>query len=74
MRLIDPDATESYLLDGRYVIESPKHGHWIMHTSELYPSDSTMECDQCHHEQTIFMTDDTYCPNCGAKMDEVIEV
>lgn len=48
----------------------PKHGHWIIHISELYPLDSTMECDQCHHEQTIFMVDNNYCPNCGAEMKE----
>lgn len=44
-----------------------KEGHWIIHKSELFPAESTIECDQCHAEQPIWI-DDNYCPNCGAKM------
>ena len=46
-----------------------KVGHWIRHISDLFPADSTMECDQCHEEQPIGI-DDNFCPNCGADMRE----
>lgn len=45
-----------------------RHAHWILHISDLYPADSTMECSSCNEEQSIG-TSDSYCPNCGAKMD-----
>lgn len=46
-----------------------KVGHWIRHISDLFPADSTIECDQCHAEQPIWI-DDNFCPNCGADMRE----
>lgn len=42
-------------------------GRWIMHIDDLFPEESTMECDQCHEEQPL-ECDDKYCPNCGAQM------
>lgn len=42
-------------------------GRWIVHMSELFPADSTIECDQCHELQTAFISD-SFCPNCGADM------
>lgn len=42
-------------------------GKWIVHTSDLFPADSTIECDQCHAEQPVGI-DDNFCPNCGADM------
>ena len=44
-----------------------KEGHWIIHISDLFPADSTIECDQCHAEQPTWI-DDNFCPNCGVKM------
>lgn len=44
-----------------------KEGHWIKHISDLFPADSTIECDQCHAEQPIWI-DDNFCPACGADM------
>lgn len=43
------------------------HGKWIIHTSNLFPAYSTIECDQCHAEQPAGI-DDNFCPNCGADM------
>lgn len=62
MRLIDLDSTEDYILDGRYVIESPKRGHWIKN------GDRYCECSVCHHEGNI-SGQDNYCWFCGAKME-----
>ena len=44
-----------------------KHGKWIMHIDDLFPAESTMECSECHHEQSLII-DDNFCPNCGAEM------
>ena len=44
-----------------------KRGKWIMHLDDLFPAESTMECNQCHHEQPLTI-DNNYCPNCGADM------
>ena len=49
-------------------VEEVRHGRWIMHIDDLFPAESTMECDQCHEEQPL-ECDDKYCPNCGAKME-----
>lgn len=43
-------------------------GEWINHCNDMFPNESTMECNQCHHEQPLII-DDTYCPNCGALMN-----
>ena len=38
-----------------------------MHLDDLFPVESTMECNQCHNHQPCTI-DDNYCPNCGARM------
>ena len=50
-----------------------RHAHWIYHRDNLFPSDSTQECSYCHKEESLTLHNDNYCPNCGAKMDEVSE-
>ena len=50
-----------------------RHVHWIYHPDDLFPSDSTQECSYCHAEEYLTLDNDNYCPNCGAKMDEVRE-
>lgn len=47
-----------------------RHGHWINHFDDLFPEDSSVECSVCHEYEGI-MANDNYCPNCGARMDEV---
>ena len=44
-----------------------RHGRWIYHIDDLFPAESTQECDQCHEEQPL-TCGDNFCPNCGAKM------
>ncbi len=46
----------------------PKKGKWIYHIYDLFPAESTMECNQCHAEQPL-TCDDEFCPHCGAKME-----
>lgn len=46
----------------------PKRGKWIYHIDDLFPAESTMECNQCHAEQPL-ICDDEFCPKCGAKME-----
>lgn len=81
MRLIDADAlTEKVRCTNRYfdvkfdIDEAPtidaepvRHGHWV----------ANRLCDfwgcSCCGESTFLESDYQYCPNCGAKMDEVSE-
>lgn len=49
-----------------------RRGRWIVRMSEVFPADSTIECDQCHEVQSAFISD-SFCPNCGADMREVGE-
>jgi hypothetical protein len=50
-------------------VQSVRHGHWIEHICELFPAEGTVECSECHEHESIFLVNDKYCPNCGAKMD-----
>lgn len=77
MRLIDADALqEEYvrlsgkelsLIDDAPTVE-PKHGHWEFKPLWQGAEAKYCECSACHHP-VWWPTD--YCPNCGAKMDEV---
>lgn len=51
-------------------IEQRPKGKWIKHIDDLFPAESTMECNVCHEEQSLFC-DENFCPNCGADMREV---
>ena len=66
---------EEYAPDGDEIVEyAPvRHGHWIYHPDDLFPNDSTQECSYCHAEESLTLYNENYCPNCGARMDEVIE-
>ena len=83
MRLIDGDELKTAFPPGETVktecvratidhmptIEPErKKGKWIMHLDALFPEESTMECDQCHAEQSL-ICDDNFCPACGADMN-----
>ena len=47
-----------------------KTGHWIIHSDDLFPSESTQECSECHEHQPLdWRHSDNYCPNCGIKME-----
>ena len=81
MRLIDADETLSSLSNDlpykgsvrRVLMQAPTvdgvHAHWIHHPDNLFPTESTMECSHCHEEETVFILNDNYCPNCGAKVE-----
>ena len=44
-----------------------KKGMWIIHYYSRLKDAGTMECDQCHMEQPLYI-DSNFCPNCGADM------
>ena len=85
-RLINKDAlmnrTITYIGNDAYIAlwriedepeieaEPVKHGKWIGHLNELFPSETTQECSVCHKEEYISLFHDNYCPYCGAKMDK----
>lgn len=49
-------------------IEERKTGKWIYHIDDLFPAESTKECDQCRTRQDL-CCDGNFCPFCGAKME-----
>ena len=54
--------------------EPVKHGHWINHFDDLFPMESTVECSICGEKEWMMtIINHNYCPNCGAKMDEVTD-
>lgn len=50
-------------------VQPVRHGHWIEHVYDLFPTEGTVECSECHEHESIFLVNDKYCPNCGARMD-----
>ena len=84
MRLIDADELKIQF-DGHFVgvakndldnaptveAEPIIHGHWIREYYQLgtaITNSVLVECSNCH-KKVVDSTD--FCPNCGAKMDEV---
>ena len=62
------DRAQRAILDAPAADVAPvRHGQWLYHT----PIDGHIyaECSECHKIRII----DNFCPNCGAKMDEVSE-
>lgn len=55
------------LIDVREV----KHGRWIYEQLPLPLSDGSKECVRCSVCNTHWDNESKYCPNCGARMDEV---
>ena len=54
------------IIDLQSTIEAePKHGHWIDKQNGRW---IYAECSRC---KTVHDVKSNYCPNCGAKMDEV---
>ena len=49
-------------------VQEVRHGKWIWHFYDRRPQYSTKECSLCHNVEIIGGCN-SYCPNCGAKMD-----
>lgn len=47
-------------------------GRWIVHYDDIWPTESTQECPECHEEVSLLI-DCKFCPMCGADMKEVGE-
>ena len=80
MKLIDLDAKEPYLLDGRYSVGildnastvKRQQGEWIERTERI-TLDTYYECSNCKEpwttiEGTPWDNGMNFCPNCGARM------
>ena len=77
MRLIDADAffSEFGELDKEPYNNAPtvdpiRHGHWIAH-GKAFMGATIEACSECG--ELLCGYNKAYCPNCGAKMDEVTE-
>ena len=54
--------------------EEVKHGHWLFYEEpDGYYHTECSECGQWCDEDVFLKGKWHYCPNCGAKMDEVEE-
>lgn len=55
-------------------VEPVKHGHWV-EVQRIHETDHTAICECSLCGDTVWVYDGqrawNYCPNCGAKMDEV---
>lgn len=58
-------------------VDPIKHGHWI-EVQRIHEKDHTAICECSLCGDTVWVYDGqrawNYCPNCGAKMDEVKDV
>ena len=62
------------IVNGKMVeVQEVRHGRWTQHDDAYYAGGGYWECSCCkwHISNFIFIEDARYCPNCGAKMDEV---
>lgn len=50
-------------------VQEVVHARWIKHPDELFPMERTQTCSNCNQSEFMFISNDNYCPNCGAKMD-----
>ena len=55
----------------KYLKQVPKSGHWINEILPLPLSDGSKECVKCSKCGLHYDNPSYYCPNCGAKMEEV---
>lgn len=65
----NPDNTkwDTAMVMAIEALQERKTGRWIYHFDDLFPAESTQECDQCRTHQSLDC-DGNYCPWCGAKM------
>lgn len=84
MKLIDADKLPHYngysysALEIAHEVENAPavdavpvvHGHWIECPLKRYPKEHIDVCSVCNGKA---LAKYNYCPNCGAKMDEVSE-
>ena len=74
-------GTDSYgaplkTIDNAPTVDPVKHGHWV-EVQRIHEKDHTAICECSLCGDTVWVYDGqrawNYCPNCGAKMDEVEE-
>ena len=81
-RLIDADKLKAdfignrygtqaieYVIDHQPTVDAVRHGHWIKANDPMSSPFDTMKrclCSECREWAKVT----SYCPNCGARMDE----
>ena len=75
-RLFARGLSLAYDIVNKQPTVEPKHGHWI-EVQRIHEKDHTAICECSLCGDTVWVYDGqrawNYCPNCGAKMDEVTE-
>ena len=61
---------EWHLMNNALTVDPVKHGHWTDRAKSIIGV-PTEACSECAEWSIGF--DKDYCPNCGAKMDEVTD-
>lgn len=57
-----------FAIDDAPTVDPVKHGHWIAH-GKAFMGATIEACSECG--ELLCGYNKAYCPNCGAKMDEV---
>jgi len=58
-------------IDDAPTVDPVKHGRWINANEGLWNTVEVLKCSVCGEIDNRMYRSDAYCPNCGAKMDEV---
>ena len=68
-------ASDVYdVVDSMPTVDPVKHGHWVEQEHEDWKWSKEYRCSECGKYRLMtnpFGREWNYCPNCGAKMDEV---
>ena len=62
------DSDVNYFITHAPTVDPIKHGHWIAH-GKAFMGATIEACSECG--ELLCGYNKAYCPNCGAKMDEV---
>lgn len=67
---LDSRELIAQMIESAPTVDPVKHGHWIAH-GKAFMGATIEACSECG--ELLCGYNKAYCPNCGAKMDEVEE-